>query len=133
MTRRNHTGGFLLFEAMIAVAMLAIGILALGSCVQNCLVADRVKEDDARARRFLANRMAEIEANSVVTNDKQTEKLKGEFAGMVLQTSKLPLKKKNEKGVELFGIFAITLRLNWEVDGSEQTKELSFYVYPRQR
>ncbi len=127
--------GFVLLEAMIAVGVFAIGVIALGSCVQNCMVAERAKDDDARARLALANRMAEIEAGSVVVTDKATEELKGMFEGMTLRTTRVPLKEKNEKvpPQELFGIFIITLDLLWKADGVEQTKELSFYVYPRQR
>jgi hypothetical protein len=118
---------------MIATFIFAIGVIALGHCVENCLSAQRIKEDDARARRLLENRMAEIEAGSAVVTDKATEELKGMFAGMTLKTTRVPLKKKNEKEQELFGLFQMNLQLTWKADGQEQVKELTFYVYPRQR
>ncbi len=125
--------GFVLLEAMIAVAVFSIGVLALGRCVDNCISAEMVKEDDERARRFLANRMAEIEQGSVVVQDKAAEELKGEFAGMSLRTARVPLKKKNEDNKELFGLFGITLQLDWKSRGQAQSRELNFYVYPRQQ
>lgn len=133
MSRSLSLRGFVLLEAMIAVAVFSIGVIALGSGVQNCIVAERVKEEDARARRILDNRMAEIEAGSVVVTDKASEELKGMFAGMTLKTTRVPLKRKNEKNQEIFGIFVVTLRLSWKTEGQEQIKELTFYVYPRQR
>ena len=55
-----------------------------------------IKVEDERARRFLSNRMAEIEQGAVVMRDKETEELKGEFEGMTLKTTRVALKKKNE-------------------------------------
>ena len=133
MKRRLFPRGFVLLEAMIAVAMFSIGVLALGRCVQNCIKAEMIKVEDERARRFLANRMAEIEQGSVVMRDKETEELKGEFEGMSLRTTRVPLKKKNEDNKELFGLFAITLELVWKTNGEPRSRELNFYVYPRQQ
>jgi Tfp pilus assembly protein PilV len=125
----------MLLEAMIAVSIFAIGVIGLGNCVQNCLFAERVKEDDARARRILENRMAEIEAGALPITDKASEELKGAFEGMTLKTTRVPLKRKNEKvpPQELFGLFSIKLELSWKTDGQDQSKELTFYVYPRQQ
>ena len=133
MKRRLFPRGFVLLEAMIAVAMFSIGVLALGRCVQNCIKAEMIKVEDERARRFLSNRMAEIEQGSVVMRDKETEELKGEFEGMSLRTTRVPLKKKNEDNKELFGLFAITLELVWKTNGEPRSRELNFYVYPRQQ
>lgn len=133
MKRRKYQRGFVLLEAMIAVAIFSIGVLALGRCVEQCVNAEMVKVEDERARRFLASRMAEIEQGSVVVQDKATEELKGEFEGMSLRTTRVPLKKKNEDKKELFGLFAITLELVWKNKGQEQSRELNFYVYPRQQ
>lgn len=133
MKTRRTSAAFILLEAMIAVAVFAIGVIALGNCVQNCLVGERLKEDDARARRILENRMVELEAGSLPITDKASEELKGMFSGMTLKTTRVPLKRKNEKNQEVFGLFAITLQLTWKFDGKEQSKELTFYVYPQPR
>ena len=133
MKRRRNQRGFVLLEAMIAVAIFSIGVLALGRCVEQCINAEMVKVEDERARRFLASRMAEIEQGSVIVQDKATEDLKGEFEGMSLRTTRVPLKKKNEDNKELFGLFGITLELVWKNKGQEQSRELNFYVYPRQQ
>ena len=133
MKRPVFQRGFVLLEAMIAVANFSSGVLALGRCVEQCINAEMVKVEDERARRFLASRMAEIEQGSVVVTDKATEDLKGEFEGMSLRTTRVPLKKKNEDNKELFGLFSITLELVWKNKGQEQSRELNFYVYPRQQ
>ena len=133
MKRRPFFHAFILMEAMIAVLMFSIGVLALGRCVDSCITAGQVKVEDERARRFLSNRMAEIEQGAVVMRDKETEELKGEFEGMSLRTTRVPMKKKNEDNKELFGLASITLELLWKTDGNEHSRELTFYVYPRQQ
>lgn len=134
MKRRASRRGFMLLEAMIAVFVFSVGVLGLAKCVDNCIVAERIKEDDERARRCLANRMAEIEQGAVVVQDKKTEVItEGAFAGMTLKTTRVPLKKKNENNKELFGLFVVTLELAWKSGGQDQTKELTFYVYPQQQ
>ena len=133
MKRPIFQRGFMLLEAMVAVAVFAIGVLALGRCVDNCIVAEKAKEEDEHARRFLLNRMAEIEADAVVVQDKAAEELKGAFAGMWLKTTRVPLKKKNENKQELFGLATVTLELSWKTRGQDQSRELTFYVFKQNR
>ncbi|MEA3212077.1 MAG: hypothetical protein QOE70_5134 [Chthoniobacter sp.] len=131
--RRQHEHGFWLLEALLAVAIFSLGMISLGQCVNNCLVAQRVKQDDVRARLALANRMAEIEVGAVVLADSTVEDLKGAFEGMKLKQTRVPLKRKNEKDQDILGIYSVTLLLTWKADGQDLSRELSFYVYPRPR
>lgn len=125
--------GFVLLEAMLAVVIFSLGVLALGTCVNNCLAAERLKQEDVRAGRILANRMTEIEAGIIQLSDSTTEKLKEMGEGMTLKTTRVPVKKKNERGQELTNLFLVTLTLGWESDGEKQQRELMFYVHPKRR
>ncbi|MGB8169571.1 MAG: hypothetical protein WCF18_18870 [Chthoniobacteraceae bacterium] len=118
---------------MLAVAILALGILALGGAVNNCLVAQRMSQDDLRSRLALGNRVAEIEAGSVTLADSTSEDLKGAFEGMRMKQTRVLLKRKNEKDQDITGIYAVTLEVTWKSDGQERSRELNFYVYPRTR
>jgi hypothetical protein len=128
---RDERGVWLL-ESMIAVAIFALGMIALGQCLNNCLVAQHIKQDDLRARQALQNRMIEIESGSE-TKFPDTVKLKGAYEGMSIKQTRVPLKRKNEKKQDILGLYAVTLELMWEADGQELSRELTFYVYPRQR
>ena len=126
--------GFVLLEVMLAVMIFSLGILSLGACVSNCLMAERLKEEDVRVGRALANRMAEIEAGSVVLgSDTAIEDLKGMCEGMTLRTTRVPVKMKNEKKQDITNLFLVTLTLNWESDHQKQSRELMFYVHPKRR
>lgn len=124
--------GIWLLESMIAVAIFALGMIALGQCLNNCLVAQHIKEDDQRARQALQNRMVEIESGSEAKFP-DTVKLKGAYEGMTIKQTRVPLKRKNEKNQDILGLYAVTLELIWEADGKELSRDLTFYVYPRQR
>jgi hypothetical protein len=129
--RTDHA--FWLLEAMLAVGIFALGMLALGGAVNNCLVAQHIKQDDVRARLALGNRAAEIESGAVPLVDSATEDLKGAFDGMKMKETRVPLKRKNEKGQEINGIYAVKLEVSWRADNQDLSRELNFYVYPRTR
>ena len=132
MRTRRH--GFVLLEVMVAVTIFSLGVIVLANCVNACLVAEVVKQEDTRARRLLANRMAEIEGGLIPLSGKNSsEEMKGMWAGMTLKTAVSELKKKNENGQEIQGVKAVRLDLTWQSDNREQARELTFYVYPRQQ
>ena len=138
MKRASKRRGVMLLEALLAVTIFAIGVITLGRCVSNVIAAQLVKEEDALARRALENRWAEVESGAVPLNAAGTptsssEELKDPFAGMKMRMVTVPVKKKNEKEEKIEGISAVTLTVTWESDREEQSKELIFYVYPRQK
>jgi len=120
----------MLLEALLAVMIFALGVLVLGKCVNACLSAMRLKEEDALARRALENRWVEIESGAVQLTNESTEDLKPPFDGMKLKTTRVAVEKENEKQEKVEGIYAITLSVSWGSDGEEQSKELLFYYYP---
>lgn len=127
----SRGAGFVLLEVMLAVMIFSLGILSLGACVSNCLLAERLKEEDVRVGRMLANRMAEIEAHSIKLGDTTTEDLKGMCEGMTLKTVRTPVKRKNEKGQDITNLFLVTLTLMWDSDHQKQSRELMFYVHSK--
>jgi hypothetical protein len=121
-----------LLEAMLAVAIFSIGILTLGRCVSSCLAAEHFKVEDARARRVLENRLAEIEAGAVPITKTLTEDLKEPFAGFKITQTPTLLKKQNEKKEELTGIYSVNIQVEWGAAREKNSKSLVVYVQPRQ-
>lgn len=124
-------GGFILLEAMLAVAIFALGVLTLGRCVTNCIAAERFKTEDVLARRALENRIAEIESGRPTLVGTSEEKLLPPFERMTLQQRCTPLTKKNEKGEELASLVSVRLEVTWQSGGNKQSRQLAFYVHPR--
>ncbi len=127
----ENRSGIILLEAMLAVAIFAIAVLALGQCMQQCIQAEAMKEEDAHARRLLENRMVEIEAGEQPINETKREELKGDYAGMTLITTPVQVKAKNEDDNDIVGIVDITLDLEWTTNSVPHSKTLEFYVTPR--
>jgi hypothetical protein len=125
---KSRPEGFVLLEALIAVAIFAIGVIALGRCVSNCLGAERLRFDDIRARQVLENRIAEIQGGAVAIVKEHTEKLPAPLEGWNLKETAVPLKRKNELGQDLTNLVAVTLQVSWP-DGSEvYHREILFYA-----
>ena len=137
--RHRKERGVMLLEVLLAVMIFSIGVITLGKCVSNCIAAEREKEEHALARRALENRWAEVESGAVPLNAKgsgpstSSEELKGAFAGMTMKMASVPVQKKNEKEEKIEGISAVTLTVVWQSGGEEESRELIFYVYPRQK
>jgi hypothetical protein len=124
---------FLLVDVMLAVAIFAIAVLALAKSVEAIIHAQILKDEDEKVRRFLESKMMEVEAGAVPLSDSTTEDIKGWLPEMRLKTTRTPLKRKNEKGVDLTGLYAVTLDLTWLSENEKMERSLSFYIYPRQR
>jgi Tfp pilus assembly protein PilV len=121
---------FVLLEAMLAVAIFALGVLALGKCVTNCLDAERFKSEAALVRRALENRFAELESGAQPLRNGQ-ELLPAPFTGITLTQQCVPLRKTNERNVEMTGLYAVTLDASWQSGRGIQSRQLAFYVHPR--
>jgi hypothetical protein len=120
--------GFVLLEAMLAVAIFALGVLGLGRCISQGLNVERLAAEDARACRVLENRATEVEAGAISAAT-ATEALGGINAGMVLKQTCQPLHKKDEHGKEMTNLYRVTLEAAWMSDGSPQSRTLIFYVW----
>lgn len=131
-TSARHRG-FVLLEAMLAVAIFALGMLALGRCVSAGLAAEQFKAEDARARRALENRLAEIEAGAVPIDKTLTEDLKEPFVGFKLTQTSSELKKQNEKKEPLTGLYAVNIEVSWSSGRDKSSKSLTVYVQKRDR
>ncbi len=125
---------FMLIECMLAVAIFAMGVLALGRCMENCMKSEKYRREESLAQRALANYWVQIETGALPLNtDKSSEELKGAWAGMTMNMARETLQLHNEKDQEIFGLYKVTLSLNWKSNGDTITREMSFMIYPRQR
>jgi prepilin-type N-terminal cleavage/methylation domain-containing protein len=132
-TRLSFSGnrGFVLLEAMLAVAIFAIAVLALGRCLQKGLNVEKLAVEDARACRILENRATQIEGGEYPIPSGKTpfNEVNG---GLTLTQTTKPLHRKDEKGQEMANLFLVTLEATWKSDGLPQTRSLNFYIRAEQ-
>jgi hypothetical protein len=126
--RRTRAAGFVLIEVMLGVMIFAMGVLALGKCVGNCITAESARQETERARLALENRMAEVEAGEVLTDQDRSDDLGDSFPGMTLKQSRHPLAAKNENGDIINGLYQVDLEVDWTTDNQPQSRMISFYV-----
>ena len=129
----KKSAGFLLLDCMLAVAIFGLGVIALSRCVENCLRAERIRREEGLAQRLLANYLVQIETEALPLADQMTEQLKGAWAGMTMNITREQLKLQNEKEQELFGLYKVTLNVDWTSGREAIHRDLSFILYPRQR
>ena len=125
--RRRRRAAFLLLEIILAVAIFTLGVLSLGRCLNNCLVAQRIREQEERARAALANRMAEIQASPALPDEFRKTELKGMYTGVTLIERRKTLEVKNEYDLNLSDLHEITLTAEWATpDGRHLSRSLAF-------
>ena len=129
----KKSAGFLLLDCMLAVAIFGFGVIALSRCVENCLRAERIRREEGLAQRLLANYLVQIETEALPLADQMTEQLKGAWAGMTMTITREQLKLQNEKEQELFGMYKVTLNVDWTSGREAVHRDLSFIYYPKQK
>ncbi len=125
---RFGSAGILLLEIMLAVAIFSLAVIGLGRCVSNCLDAEAIRTQDARARQLLDGRMAEIQASLALPDVSASNPMDAPFSGYTLVESRRPANLKNEKDASLVGLFEITLRAEWNAGGKPQARAVQFYL-----
>jgi Tfp pilus assembly protein PilV len=122
---------FVLLEAMLATAVFVLAVLSLARCVEAGLQAGVAQRDDARANRALMNCMRELQAGSLPYADNaQGTDLKGEFQGMRMKQSVLPLELVDQNNLKVEGMLSVVLTVTWMNGSVGASKELKFYAYP---
>ena len=64
--RPKSKRAFALYEVLLGVAIFALGVISLGRAVQNCINASSISAEENVVRQILSDRMAVVQAASVV-------------------------------------------------------------------
>lgn len=120
---------FALYEVLLGVAIFSIGVLMLGRSIRNCLNATALSADQDRMRQILANRMAEIQATPGFPDKTKETTINTGHGEMKLIQRCDPANLKDERDLEMGGIFLVNLKVEWDRGGQKQSKKIEFYVY----
>jgi hypothetical protein len=127
--RSRSKYAFALYEVLLGVAIFALGVIALGRAVENCINASSISAEENVVRQILSDRMAEVQAASVVPEAEKEFKIGTNYGKVILtqKTATAPLTEPDNTVIN--GINLVTLTARWQHAGIPQSKQIQFYVY----
>jgi len=130
LRRRSRSKyAFALYEVLLGVAIFALGVIALGRAVQNCINASSISAEENVVRQILSDRMAQVQAASVVPEAQKEFKVGTSYGNVILTQKTAPAPLTEPDNTIIDGINLVTLTARWQHAGIPQSKQIQFYVY----
>ena len=120
---------FALYEVLLGVAIFALGVISLGRAVQNCINASSISAEENVVRQILSDRMAVVQAASVVPDAEKEFKIDTSYGKVILTQKAAPAALTEPDNTIITGINLVTLTARWGHAGVPQSKQIQFYVY----
>ncbi len=127
--RSRSKYAFALYEVLLGVAIFALGVIALGRAVENCINASSISAEENVVRQILSDRMAEVQAASVVPEAEKEFKIGTNYGKVILTQKTAPAPLTEPDNTVINGINLVTLTARWQHAGIPQSKQIQFYVY----
>ena len=127
--RARSKYAFALYEVLLGVAIFAIGVISLGRAVENCLNASTISAEENVVRQILSDRMAQVQAASVVPEAQKEFKVGTNYGNVILTQKTAPAPLTEPDNTIIDGINLVTLTARWQHAGIPQSKQIQFYVY----
>ncbi|HWH90923.1 MAG TPA: hypothetical protein VNV64_03910 [Candidatus Binatia bacterium] len=127
--RSRSKYAFALYEVLLGVAIFALGVISLGRAVQNCINASSISAEENVVRQILSDRMAQVQAASVVPEPEKEFKVATNYGRVILTQKTAAAAMTEPDNTIINGINLVTLTARWEHAGIPQSKQIQFYVY----
>jgi hypothetical protein len=127
--RSRSKYAFALYEVLLGVAIFSLGVIALGRAVENCINASSISAEENVVRQILSDRMAQVQAASVVPDPEKEFKVTTSYGKVVLTQKTAPAALTEPNNTVINGINLVTLTAHWQHAGVPQSKQIQFYVY----
>jgi hypothetical protein len=127
--RSRSRYAFALYEVLLGVAIFALGVIALGRAVQNCINASSISAEENVVRQILSDRMAQVQAASVVPEAQKEFNVGTSYGKVILTQKTAPAPLTEPDNTIIDGINLVTLTARWQHAGVPQSKQIQFYVY----
>jgi len=127
--RSRSRYAFALYEVLLGVAIFALGVIALGRAVENCINASSISAEENVVRQILSDRMAQVQAASVVPETDKEFKINTSYGRVILTQKTAPAALTEPDNTVINGINLVTLTARWAHAGIPQSKQIQFYVY----
>ena len=120
---------FALYEVLLGVAIFSLGVISLGRAVQNCINASTISAEENVVRQILSDRMAQVQAASVVPDSEKEFKVTTNYGRVILTQKTASAALTEPDNTLITGINLVTLTAHWDHAGITQSKQIQFYVY----
>jgi len=127
--RPKSKRAFALYEVLLGVAIFALGVISLGRAVQNCINASSISAEENVVRQILSDRMAVVQAASVVPDAEKEFKIDTSYGKVILTQKAASAALTEPDNTIITGINLVTLTARWAHAGIPQSKQIQFYVY----
>jgi hypothetical protein len=127
--RSRSKYAFALYEVLLGVAIFSLGVIALGRAVENCINASSISAEENVVRQILSDRMAQVQAASVVPDPEKEFKITTSYGRVILIQKTAPVPLTEPDNTVINGINLVTLTARWQHAGVLQSKQIQFYVY----
>ena len=127
--RARSKYAFALYEVLLGVAIFALGVISLGRAVQNCINASSISAEENVVRQILSDRMAVVQAASVVPDAEKEFKIDTSYGKVILTQKAASAALTEPDNTIITGINLVTLTARWQHAGVSQSKQIQFYVY----
>ena len=127
--RPKSKRAFALYEVLLGVAIFALGVISLGRAVQNCINASSISAEENVVRQILSDRMAVVQAASVVPDAEKEFKIDTSYGKVILTQKAASAALTEPDNTIITGINLVTLTARWQHAGVPQSKQIQFYVY----
>ena len=125
----RRQSAFALYEVLLGVAIFALGVIAMGRAVENCINASTISAEENVVRQILSDRMAQVQAASVVPEAQKEFKVGTSYGNVILTQKTAPAPLTEPDNTIIDGINLVTLTARWQHAGIPQSKQIQFYVY----
>jgi len=120
---------FALYEVLLGVAIFSLGVISLGRAVENCINASSISAEENVVRQILSDRMAVVQAASVVPDAEKEFKINTTYGRVIVTQKAGPAALTEPDNTIITGINLVTLTARWRHAGIPQSKQIQFYVY----
>ena len=127
--RSRSKYAFALYEVLLGVAIFSLGVISLGRAVQNCINASSISAEENVVRQILSDRMAQVQAASVVPDPEKEFKVTTSYGRVILIQKTAPAALTEPDNTVIDGINLVTLTARWQHAGVPQSKQIQFYIY----
>lgn len=125
LSTSSQKRGFLLFEVMVGMTVFALAALGLANALNSSIDAAVILQRESEIRMGLQSKLAELKAKPLNVAKVADAP---DSSGVVYESEVQIITIKNDKNLQLGGIFRLSVKARWKIDGQDQEEIAEVYA-----